>query len=235
MDIKVRGLCKSYGDLTVFDHGDFDFACGQTHILMGESGCGKTTLLRLLMGLEKPDGGTVEGVDPGSMAAVFQEDCLCLNLTPVTNVALVCTMQGSVGAGGGKTPPGMALPLPHRVRKRDMRRNIMDHLERVGLGEAAFRPTRELSGGMRRRVAIVRAMACGADTIFMDEPFKGLDEKNRDECIAYVRDLSAGKTLIVVTHSPEECELLGGQLHHMEASPHGQDDRKQVTQGARII
>jgi NitT/TauT family transport system ATP-binding protein len=156
--------------------------------IMGPSGCGKTTLLNIMMGLQPPDSGTVKGV-PQLKSAVFQEDRLCESFNAVSNVALVC----------GK-----------KVDKA----GIMAHLESIGIGEFT-KPVSEFSGGMKRRVTIVRAIMARSDIIFLDEPFKGLDDKTKDDTIRYIKDNKGDRTVIMVTHNIDEVKSLGGQLIRM--------------------
>ncbi|MGI6577747.1 MAG: ATP-binding cassette domain-containing protein [Eubacteriales bacterium] len=189
MDIVVSDLVKSYRDNLVLDRFSATFKESQITCLMGPSGCGKTTLLNILMGLLSPDSGTVEGV-PHLKSAVFQEDRLCEGFNAVSNVALVC----------GK-----------KVDKAE----IMAQLGSIGIDEF-IKPVSEFSGGMKRRVAIVRAIMARSDVIFLDEPFKGLDEKTKGETIQYVKNNVGDRTVIMVTHNIEEVKALGGQLIEMD-------------------
>ena len=129
--ILITNLSKSYGETVVFRNFSARLPLGETIVITGVSGGGKTTLLRLILGLETPDGGKIAGV-PARRAAVFQEDRLCPQLTALENVLLT--------AG--------------RKKEREAR----DILARLGLGESLAVPAAELSGGMRRRVAILRAL-----------------------------------------------------------------------------
>lgn len=191
MDIAVKHLTKKYRGVAVLDNFNAVFAHGQTTCMMAPSGFGKTTLLRILMGLEPADSGTILGLSDCKISAVFQEDRLCENLSAVTNVRIVCP----------KTTP---------------RSDIVRALDAVGLDSAViYQPVRELSGGMKRRVAIVRGVLARSDVILMDEPFRGLDEETRAQTIEFVKAHTKGKTLLVVTHSAKEPELLGGTLMTM--------------------
>ena len=118
---------------------------------MGPSGIGKTTLAKILMGLTKPDKGRIEGMTGRKLAAVFQEDALIEHWDAVKNIQLVC--QGSIS--------------------REM---IQDEFDCIGLKDYNDKPVSQLSGGMRRRVAILRSIMAESDFIIMDEPFKGLDD-----------------------------------------------------------
>lgn len=188
MDIKVSDLVKSFGDNLVLDRFSATFMEKGITCIMGPSGCGKTTLLNIMMGLMSPDSGTVKGV-PQLKSAVFQEDRLCEGFNAVSNVALVCG-------------------------KKADRAGIMANLESIGIDEFT-KPVSEFSGGMKRRVAIVRAIIVRSDITFLDEPFKGLDEKTRDDTIRYIKDNKGDRTVIVVTHNIDEVKSLGGQLIRM--------------------
>ena len=162
------------------------------HILLyGPPGLGKTTLLRCVAGLETPDAGAVTGV-PRRLGYVFQEDRLCDNFSAVANIRLVT----------GRTLPEKA---------------ILQHLEELGLSDSVRLPVSQLSGGMRRRVAIARAVCCGPELLLLDEAFKGLDEQCRRDTAAYIRRHTAGASVLCVTHDPEEATLLGGRCIDLAA------------------
>lgn len=180
--MKAERISKSFGGQAVLDKISATIPDSEATVIFGASGRGKTTLLRLLMGLETPDGGRISGV-PKHIAAVFQEDRLPMNFTPV-----VCAKMTAA--------PGAS------------REEICAHLREVGLNDCLDKPVRELSGGMRRRVAIVRAVLARADALFFDEPFTGLDADTKRGVIDYIKKHTAGKTLVVVSHSPEDAELL---------------------------
>ena len=181
--ILIEHISKSYGETVVFRDFSARLPLGETSVITGVSGSGKTTLLRLILGLEMPDEGTITGV-PARRAAVFQEDRLCPQLTALENVLLI--------AG--------------RKREREAR----DMLARLGLGKSLAVPAAELSGGMRRRCALARALCAKFDLLALDEPFKGLDEANRRAAMDAVRALSGDKTVLLVTHDAAEAEFFGG-------------------------
>lgn len=187
MDIRIEHIFKSYGGLKVLKDLSMCFPEGKITCIMGESGLGKTTLLRILMGLENADSGLIEGMDGRKCSAVFQDDTLCMNLTAVRNILLVCD-------------------------KGVTKEEIEQQLASVGLEGVSSKPVRDLSGGMRRRVAVVRALAAQSDIVILDEPFKGLDAETRDKVIRYVRNMLKGRTLIMVTHNETEAALIGGQV-----------------------
>lgn len=182
--ILLEHISKSYAETVVFRDFSARLPLRETTVITGVSGGGKTTLLRLILGLETPDAGAITGV-PTRRAAVFQEDRLCPQLTALENVLLV--------AG--------------RKREREAR----DMLAWLGLGESLAVPAAELSGGMRRRCALARALCAEFDLLALDEPFKGLDEANRRAAMDAVRGaLSGDKTVLLVTHDAAEAEFFGG-------------------------
>ena len=188
--LEILHLTKRFGEKTLFE--DLNLTVEEPAVLWAPSGWGKTTLLRVLMGLETPTSGSVQGV--GQVSAVFQEDRLCDNLSPVSNIRLTA---------------GTHFP----------RRAITDALEATGILSCAAQPVRELSGGQRRRVALLRALLAPYDLLLLDEPFKGLDAQTRLQVITYtqtaLQTAAAGsptpKTVLLVTHSPEEATLLATQ------------------------
>ena len=190
-DIVIRNLCKSFAGKPVLRDFSAVLPVGQVTGLMGPSGSGKTTLLRILLGLERPDGGSYSitggnGSDlTGSVrfAAVFQEDRLCDNLDPSANIRLINPTLG--------------------------RRETEDALAAVGLAGCLRQPARELSGGMRRRVAILRALLAEYDLLFLDEPFKGLDRETKETVMADTRRRCAGRTVLLVTHDVAELDAMG--------------------------
>lgn len=187
MNISVKELTKRYREKEVFDRASFFIESGKTTAIMGKSGIGKTTLIKILMGLEKYDSGNIEGLKGKKVAAVFQEDRLCENLSPVTNVLIVC-------------------------EKRITAERIRCELAEIGLGDSADKPVRELSGGMKRRVAIVRSIMAESDILVLDEPFKGLDQETKDRVIDYLKKRIEGKTVILVTHDIGEAKIFNSNI-----------------------
>lgn len=184
--IEVKRISKSYNDLKVLSDLSLSFEKGSVTCIRGSSGCGKTTLLRIIAGLELPDSGSVEK-GSASLSFVFQEDRLSENYSAVRNIRLVT----------GK-----------KMHKED----IIRHLLEVGIDDHSVKPVRDFSGGMKRRVAIARAICYDADILLMDEPFKGLDPELKTEVMDYVKRHSVGKTVIYVTHDPQEAEYMGGNV-----------------------
>lgn len=189
--IEVAHVRKAYGTVAVFDDLSLTVPRGRATVVMGPSGCGKTTLLRLLMGLEAPDAGSIAGLEGVPCAAVFQEDRLCENLSASANV---CLPHGGLD----------------RAARRALRRRVAELLDRVGLGACAGRPVRELSGGQRRRVAVVRAVLADADVLLCDEPLKGLDGATKRCLMDAVAPLVRGKTVVWVTHDRADLDCFEG-------------------------
>ena len=158
--MKIEHLCKSFDGKAVLEDVSLTLEPGAAVCLMAPSGRGKTTLLRCIAGLEKPDGGQIIG-RPERIGYVFQEDRLCDGFSAVDNIRLVTGRAVSEG---------------------DIRR----HLAELGLAGSLDQPVRELSGGMRRRVAIGRAVCFGAGLLLLDEPFKGLDDAARRQTADYI-------------------------------------------------
>lgn len=191
MDIKVNGICKSFNGQQVLDNIVMTFPEGRATCIMGASGVGKTTLAYILMGLYKPDSGEISGLSGRRISAVFQEDRLIEHWDAVRNIMLVSKRE---------------------VTKEE----VKEHLSRIGLTEYEGKPVKSLSGGMRRRVAIVRAILSEHDVLLMDEPFKGLDEDLKIQAINYVKEGTKNKTLIVITHDKDEVARLEAGLITMQ-------------------
>ena len=183
MTVRLSDAGKAYNGVWVFRHLHLTFEDGGTYCLMAPSGAGKTTLLRLLMGLEHPDEGIVEGADRSAVSAVFQEDRLCPGLGAEKNILLV----NPVCSGAALT----------------------EEIIRLLPADSLAQPVSEYSGGMRRRVSLLRAMLHPGSLILMDEPFNGLDAATRDAAIRYVKEKQQGRTLIFATHHQEEARAMG--------------------------
>ena len=181
MELHIENLCKSFDGRPVLENVTFTAKTGVTCV-MAPSGAGKTTLLRILLGLERPDSGTVSptGVH---WSAVFQEDRLLEHMDAMGNLRFVL---------------GAALDEPAASAL----------LTELGLGDTAGKPVREFSGGMKRRLALVRALLAPSDALALDEPFTGLDEENRARCQACVRRAGAEKPVLLVTHDPADAQAL---------------------------
>lgn len=186
--ITLRAVSHRFGDQVVLEGVALDLEDGRVTALTGPNGSGKTTLARILLSLLVPDAGVVDGLDGARCAAVFQEDRLCEQLSAVRNVRLVLP----------RSTPSQA---------------VVAELHRVGLDEESLtKPVRELSGGQRRRVAIVRALLADADLVVLDEPFKGLDVDGKVQVMTWVRERCAGTTTLLITHDLPEAQWFGADV-----------------------
>jgi ABC-type nitrate/sulfonate/bicarbonate transport system ATPase subunit len=209
MKLVVEDVGKDFL-IPVIDHVSFTVEAGEFVCLLGPNGCGKTTLLRILGGLEPASRGRVtldgEPVEAGRrlrhrVGFVFQEDRLLPWMTLRENVALVLRPLG----------------LPARERDAVARR----YLALTGLaGFEDYYPSR-VSGGMRQRAAIARALAIEPDVLLMDEPFGSLDAQNRRIMQTEVRRIwrETGRTIVFVTHAIEEAVAIGTTLIMLSARP----------------
>ncbi|MFQ5945276.1 MAG: ABC transporter ATP-binding protein [Anaerolineae bacterium] len=207
--LAVSGISKVY-QIPILEKIEFDVEEGEFVCILGPNGCGKTTLLRIIAGLDPPSSGQVRldgravsytGNWNRHIGFVFQEDRLLPWLTLEDNVALVLKPLG--------------------VGPRERRQTARRYLQFVGLhGFEQYYPSR-VSGGMRQRAAIARALAIEPDLLLMDEPFGGLDPQNRRIMQAEVRRIWAEtrKTILFVTHSIEEAVAIGTALIMISARP----------------
>lgn len=186
--ITVKNLNKHFDDKKVIDNFSVVLKEGRITTIMGTSGCGKTTFAMILLGLLAPDSGTVEGLEGKRISAVFQEDRLIEHLSAIENIKLVMGDDPDVD-------------------------EIKRELAEVELeGALITKPTSQLSGGQRRRVAIVRAMMAESDFICLDEPFKGLDAETKQKVMSYVKRKVEGKTVLLITHDIEERQFFEGDF-----------------------
>lgn len=193
--LEIRELSKRFGEKTLFE--DLSLTVDRPMILWASSGWGKTTLLRILMGLEMPSSGTVSGI--GRVGAVFQEDRLCPQLTAVQNVELVLENT-----------------------KSDYKQQIVRDLQRLGLDEAALDlPVRKLSGGQKRRAALLRAVWAESDTLLLDEPFTGMDPETMKKAASLLKERCQRKPVLLATHDREAIEELGWPVLRLESEQLG--------------
>lgn len=191
--IEVRGLTKGFGAARVLDGVDLSVARGESLVIIGGSGAGKSVLLRSILGLERPDGGEILlGGQPATpqVRADFMRDFGML----FQNAALFDSLP---------VWRNVAFRLLRSLPRAEARARAVDRLARVGLGpEVADRMPSELSGGMRKRVALARAIAADPRVIFFDEPTTGLDPQRAASINALIRGIvdETGATAVTITH-----------------------------------
>ena len=205
--IALRGLTKRYGSTTVLQEIDLAIAAGEFVSLIGPSGCGKSTVLKLISGLTSATSGSilVDGVSPvqarKTMSYIFQDATLLPWRTVSSNV-------------------GLGLELEH-VNRDSRKQKVQSLLELVGLTHVARSYPRQLSGGMKMRVSVARALATTPRLLLMDEPFGALDEMTRDRLNEELLRLRAEQnwTAVFVTHSVAEAVFLSTRVIVLAASP----------------
>ena len=186
-------------DFSIIDHLSFDVQDGEFVSVIGASGCGKSTIFRLVNKLLLPASGEIlvdgESIEKKRNYCGYmpQQDLLFPWRTVRENLLLPMEIRGGYS-------------------KTEMREKADAALESVGLKDWGDKMPKELSGGMRRRVAILRALLCGADVLALDEPFKGLDEATRARVIDETKRLCRGKTVLLVTHEAAEAERMGAKI-----------------------
>lgn len=191
MNIKLTDISKNFKKQQVLNNISLTFQYGKITCIMGASGVGKTTLAHIMMGLIKADSGNIIGLEDKKISAVFQEDRLIEHWDAVKNIILVC---------------------PQDITNEYIHKNLKE----IGLSDYEKKPVSSLSGGMRRRVAIVRALLSDYDVLIMDEPFKGLDEDLKKQVISYVLKKTKDKTVIIITHDKDEVDMLQADLITMK-------------------
>jgi NitT/TauT family transport system ATP-binding protein len=198
--LEVSQLCKTFGDLEAVKNIDVAVERGEFIAVVGPSGCGKTTFLRMVAGLEAPTSGRIE-IDgrplsgPGSNRGfVFQNDSLLPWRTVLSNALIGPEVSGGVGEAAKK--------------------RTLDLLKLVGLGGFENYYPRQLSGGMRQRVNLARALAIDPDVLLMDEPFAALDAQTREIMqTELLRIWEQGrKTVLFVTHQIDEAVFLADRV-----------------------
>lgn len=212
--IEIRGLSKKYGENVVLDNMDLTVNKGDVVAIIGPSGTGKSTLLRSINLLEKPEQGTViingRTIDLTTKSSkeklelrrytemVFQQFNLFKNRTALENV-----MEG--------------LMVVKKLKKNEARELAVKHLQKVGMGDRLFHYPRHLSGGQQQRVAIARALAMDPGLLLMDEPTSALDPELVSEVLTTIRNAAKeGNTILLVTHEMNFVKNVANRILFLE-------------------
>jgi len=187
--VEICGISKSFGELELYRDFSMTIPGGKVTAVAGASGCGKTTLLRMIAGLERPDRGTIT---PVTVSCVFQEDRLLPWMTVRDNLRLVASSE-----------------------------EVDEMLTMMKLAEFAEYLPEQLSGGMRRRVAVGRALVYDGDILLMDEPFTGLDPELKTQLISEMGTLwkEQGRTVFFITHDKSDANALADQICQLSGRP----------------
>lgn len=227
--VRLRGVDLALSGRRVFEGLSLDVAAGRWHAVLGRSGVGKSSLLRLVAGLQVPDAGSVTDADgaplAGRIARMAQDDGLLPWLPATENVQLGPRLRGA--------------------RSARTRHDAAALLDRVGLGGRHGVLPASLSGGMRQRVALARTLLEGAPLVLMDEPFSRLDAITRRELQTLSLELLAGRTVVLVTHDPGEALRLADAVTVLRAdggptwrlggrAPRADDDPERLRLGAAL-
>ncbi|MBR3715628.1 MAG: ABC transporter ATP-binding protein [Clostridia bacterium] len=186
-NISLKKITKSFESDKVID--GFSCEIKENTAIMGPSGRGKTTLVRIISGLDTPDSGTVEFSSIPKFSVVFQEDRLFNDFSAIENVSVV---------------------LNRKMSKNESQSVATSLLEELLIAKDDHKKAvKDFSGGMKRRVAIARALAADHDILILDEPYKGLDEHTRAVCAEVIKKYSEDKLVIMVTHDKTEAQITG--------------------------
>ena len=199
MSIKLINIEKNFGNKKIYDKFSLTFEEGKINCILGKSGCGKSTLLNIIANLEDINSGEIIGV-PEKIAYVFQEDRLI---------------------GWNSIYTNMELPLLKFYTKDEREEKIKNILREVELGDCMNSYPKELSGGMRQRANIARALLYNGELLLMDEPFKSLDKSSKENIIKIFKKnhLEKNNTVIMVTHDINEALSLGDNIFILGGSP----------------
>lgn len=182
--IEIKNISKSFDGKQVLKDVSFSVKKGESVAIMGKSGIGKTTLLRIIAGLEKPDSGEVIFSENAKMTFVFQENRLLENKSVLENI----------------------LAVSPDIKKAEY------FLERCRLSEDKDKKAGTLSGGMKRRLSIARALSFGGEIYFLDEPLRELDEATLEEIAILIKEETAEKTALLITHDEGSAKMLSDKI-----------------------
>ena len=182
MKIQINNLKKAYGSKIVFDDYSKTLDFDKILIIKGESGLGKTTFLRIIAGLEKADNGKIS-IPVSKISFMFQEDRLIPFVSVLKNLTAVCDKE-----------------------------KALHYLQLMGLENEKDNSPLSLSGGMRRRVSLARALCFDSELVILDEPFKGLDEALKEQICEIIKKESENRAFIIISHDIEDAILLNAKI-----------------------
>ena len=183
-DIVITSLYKNFGEKQIFENLNISFKAGSRTAIMAKSGRGKSTLVKMIAGIDKQFEGDISGA-PENIAMVFQEDRLCESFSAGLNISLSGNADES---------------------------EINSILEQFDMSGEIKTKVINLSGGMKRKVAIARALLADSELLILDEPFTGLDTNSKEKVAKTILDYSKDKTVIIITHNNDEAKLLHAEV-----------------------
>ena len=192
--LELLDVTRLFGDKTVLKSLSYTFPDRGIVALMGPSGCGKTTLLRLLAELDRPDAGSIRSTHTKT-AVAFQEPRLIPWLNCKDNIRIVLS------------------------KEKESSQSVDKVLKKLELSEAAKLPPSALSGGMKQRVSLARALAFGADLLLLDEPFSALDNARKKRIAPLIREANPDGLTILITHDRTDANLLGATVLQLDGTP----------------
>jgi phospholipid/cholesterol/gamma-HCH transport system ATP-binding protein len=207
--IRVQGLSKSFGEQKVLDGVDLEVAKGETLTVLGRSGTGKSVMLKLVIGLQKPDSGEIE---------IDGEEITKMQLDELNRIRkrVGFLFQGAALYDSLTVEENVAFPLRRHTEMTDSERGdrVGELLSRVGMAEDRKKMPADVSGGMKKRVGLARALALDPEILLLDEPTAGLDPITADEIIELIREMQGERKIssIVVTHDMRSVENVADRV-----------------------
>lgn len=189
--IEIKNLTKGYNGKIIFENLSFNIKKGECTAFSGQSGLGKTTLLRCIAGLENADSGSIEGMGNMKKSFIFQENRLLPHLTVLQNILCVT----------------------------DDKDRALHYLEKTFLIDDKAKKCSQLSGGMKRRLAIAKALTYGGDFYYLDEPLRELDDNTNEKIMLLLKEEIKGKTSILISHDINQIRFLADRHIFFHASP----------------